>query len=474
MKLNSTPRSQKTFELLWKLQKVILDTLDFNDVVQRIVDSTVIELGYLKLGYEIVVLCLVNQRKQQLDRIAISHTDAAKKAISELKIPFPEIVIPLHTKNNLLIKAIETREAYTTTDWMEILHPAFTTEEARNLQRNLGIKTSLVVPIISSDQAIGTIIFSMSKPKEQISADEFDLLNGFSDVVSLAVQNATIHTKLQATSDKLQLANEKLHQLDSLKDEFVSIASHELRTPMGAIKSLVSMILEGDYGPISDSLREPLQDINVSVDRLVNLVNNMLNISRIEQGRMKFSFMDFDALALVEQVINSLEPLAKARGISLTFGQVETDSIQVDQDKLVQILDNLVGNALKFTDAGGAITVVMSKDVDKISVHVSDTGAGISEADQRTLFGKFKQISSQQKGKPAGSGLGLYISRELARKMGGDLWIEQSEPNKGSTFTVSFPISGTALAKQVKAAIDAESNPNSTITITQLPAESAK
>jgi signal transduction histidine kinase len=128
----------------------------------------------------------------------------------------------------------------------------------------------------------------------------------------------------------------------------------------------------------------------------------------------------------------------------------------VDQDKLVQVLDNLIGNALKFTDAEGTVTVSTSIRNDLLTISVEDTGSGISPEDQKKLFGKFQQISSQQKGKPMGSGLGLYISRELARKMGGDLWIEQSELGKGSTFAVSFPLAELTLARKIRQQLEYE------------------
>lgn len=236
-------------------------------------------------------------------------------------------------------------------------------------------------------------------------------------------------------------------QLDKMKDEFVSVASHELRTPMTAIKGLISMIFEGDYGPLNPDLRDPLNDIAISTERLIQLVNDMLDVSRIEAGRLKFVLGDYSIASLVEEITSLMMPLAKEKGIVVEVN-LPPDWIFADPNKIKQIINNLIGNSLKFTDKG-KISVSCRRNDELLYVSVDDTGFGISKEDQRKLFGKFSQISSVQTGKPKGTGLGLYISREFARKMGGDLWIERSEPQMGSTFTFSAPLSGSDLAKRV-------------------------
>lgn len=244
-------------------------------------------------------------------------------------------------------------------------------------------------------------------------------------------------------------------RLEQLKDEFVSVASHELRTPMTAIKGTVSMMLEGDYGKLNPELVEPLQDISSSTQRLIGLVNDMLNVSRIEAGRLKIDLVKFELPSAITEMVNTLQSIAKSKKITLTAEKVDSVEVQADPDKVKQILNNLIGNALKFTD-NGSIKISTQIDRELVKIFVSDTGMGIDKANQAKLFGKFQQITSQQAGKPAGTGLGLFISRQLARKMGGDLWIEKSELNVGSTFAFSVPLAGTYLAKKVTAEIDQE------------------
>lgn len=244
-------------------------------------------------------------------------------------------------------------------------------------------------------------------------------------------------------------------QLERMKDEFLSVASHELRTPMGAIRATISMMLSGDYGPVNKELIEPLTDMKTSAVRLVDLVNDLLNVARIEAGRMKFTLSDFDIYEIVRSTVASLAPLGKEKGIAITALPGKSVTVQADVDKIKQVLTNLMGNALKFTDAG-SITVSVAAQKDTVEVIVADTGIGITPADQAKLFAKFEQITSAQSGKPQGTGLGLYISREMIRKQGGELRIKQSVFGKGSAFMFTLPQPGTPTAERVRKQIDRE------------------
>lgn len=262
---------------------------------------------------------------------------------------------------------------------------------------------------------------------------------------------------LEASKQNLEKANIKLLSLDKLKDQFVSIASHELRTPLTGINGIVSMIFEGDYGKVPVNLKEPLDDIEKATKRLIHLVNDILNLSRIEAGRMKFALSEFSLNDDIREIIALLQPIAKDKKILLTAQKITDVKVQADEDKVKQILNNLFGNALKFTDHG-SITVSIHQEGDLLKIFVTDSGIGIAEEDTKKLFRKFEQISSQQKERPNGTGLGLYISKQLAQKLGGDLWLEKSEEGKGSTFAFSLPVSGSETAKKIKKVIEHESD----------------
>jgi PAS domain S-box-containing protein len=245
-------------------------------------------------------------------------------------------------------------------------------------------------------------------------------------------------------------------QLEHMKDEFLSVASHELRTPMGAVRANLSMILEGDYGPVNKGLVEPLTDMKSSTIRLVELVNDLLSVARIEAGRMHFKLAELDLNTVTKSVVSTLAALGKEKGVKVSFiPDKDAPGVQGDSDKVKEVLTNLIGNSLKFTDKG-TITVATQAHDDVVEVTVTDTGIGISAEDQTKLFGKFNQITSAQAGKPSGTGLGLYISRQMVRKMGGDMWIKQSVPGHGSTFAFTLPKARVSKAKKAKTAIDQE------------------
>lgn len=244
-------------------------------------------------------------------------------------------------------------------------------------------------------------------------------------------------------------------QLEHMKDEFLSVASHELRTPMGAVRANITMILGGDYGPVNKELVEPLEDMKQSTVRLVELVNDLLDVARIEAGRTRFVLSDFKLHEVAKETVASLAPLGKERGIPVELEVSAEAEVQGDIDKIRQVLTNLIGNSLKFT-AQGSIKVTLTTSDGMAEVSVADTGLGISPDDQKKLFTKFKQITSAQDGKPAGTGLGLYISRELIRKMGGELRIKSSEIGKGSVFAFTLPRAGTPAADRAKQTIEHE------------------
>ena len=273
--------------------------------------------------------------------------------------------------------------------------------------------------------------------------------------VKVTVAPIILHGELIGTIEVFaDITREK--QLEHMKDEFLSVASHELRTPMGAIRANLSMILSGDYGPVNKDLVEPLTDMKASTIRLVELVNDLLNVARIEAGRMRFDLADISINEAAKMIVNDLAPLGKEKGVKISLEAPKAPLMtQADGAKVKEVLVNLIGNSLKFTDKG-SITVTVNVDNDMAEVSVKDTGIGITPEDQKKLFGKFNQITSAQAGKPAGTGLGLYISREMIRRMGGDMWIKASIPTNGSIFAFTLPLEGTTQAKKAKKVIEQE------------------
>ncbi len=423
---STSPNSKKTIDALWRLEKIILDTLDFKDLVQKIVDSILTELGYLELGYRIIVLALVNEEKGSLERVSISQTEQAKLALSASPIPFHDIKIPLNATDNFCIKAINTNTPQTTHNWKDILTPMYSEAEAHSIQELTGIKTSLVYPISYRSKSQGIMIFSLNKEEEEVTLEERDLIRSLTDIVGIAVQNAKLYTQMD--------------QLSKLKDEFVYLASHELRTPLTAIKSYNWMILNGKSEPVGPTTRKYLDIIYSSTERLINLVSEMLDLSRIESGKVVLKAEHVNVNDLLTNVKQEFAARAEEKQLTL---ETESDNdivVNADKDKLLQILENLVGNSLKFTPAGGRVKVVCKKADKYASFDVIDTGKGIAEEDLPKLFAKFWRTDNSLVVNPeSGTGLGLYISKQFVELHGGQI-SASSKLGVGTTFTFTIPL----------------------------------
>jgi PAS domain S-box-containing protein len=233
--------------------------------------------------------------------------------------------------------------------------------------------------------------------------------------------------------------------LERSKDEFFAVASHELRTPLVAIRGNAEMLADSISGKAEDQeTGEMLRDIVSAGKRLIDIVNDFLDVSRLEQGRLTFEMQGFDMVELIKEVTNELEGTASEKGLSLNMDlkQPSIPQITSDRNRIKQVLINLIGNAIKFTEKGEA-TVETGRNEDYITVKIHDTGVGISKQNQALLFKKFQKAGEKtyERDVTKGSGMGLYISRLIMNNLGGDVYLEKSEAGKGSTFVIKIPLS---------------------------------
>jgi len=226
-------------------------------------------------------------------------------------------------------------------------------------------------------------------------------------------------------------------EVEQMKQELISIATHELRTPITGIKGYLDMILEGDAGPITGDAKEMIEEITKINQRLADLVDDLLNVGRIEQGRIEFRPVAMDIAKLIEEVVKELQIQAKEKNLELRFEKHEMEQVKADPERTRQILINLIGNAIKYT-VHGSVTVHLGKNEHQVIVAVEDTGMGISKEDRQKLFEKFYRVKNEKTRQITGTGLGLWITKQLVEKQGGKIWVESAE-GKGSTFHFSLP-----------------------------------
>lgn len=314
---------------------------------------------------------------------------------------------------------------------------------------------SVFLALVVKNKPIGAIVLGEKSSGDIYSSQDIKVLNIIAPEIAVAINNSLSYEEIKrfnitlkeevdkATAD-LKSANERLKELDKLKDEFVSLASHELRTPMTVIKSYIWLLLDRKSGQINDKQKMYLERTFGSVERLINLVNDMLNVSRIESGRMLIEKVDVDIENLVTTTLDELR--AKADELQLHLSVVNKKDqlahVFADPDKIKQVLLNLIGNSLKFTPAGGAITVALDEKDGAIEVAVIDTGQGIKAEDMDKLFKKFGMLGKNYLSKQGtqGTGLGLYLTKSIVELHGGNINVTSEGEGKGTTFSFTLPI----------------------------------
>lgn len=243
--------------------------------------------------------------------------------------------------------------------------------------------------------------------------------------------------QIEELAKNLGKANTRLRELDKLKSEFVSFATHQIRAPLTAIKGYTSMILEGSYGEVSDKVKEAVDKIYKSSQSLVLVVEDYLNISRIEMGRMKYDMSEFDVGKLVDEIAAELKPNVKKAGLELSITKEEGGkyNIKADVGKIRQVIVNLIDNSIKYTQKG-FIKISLTKKPEKILIAVSDSGVGISKEVMPKLFKKFTRARNADDVNIHGTGLGLYVAKQMVEAHKGRIWAESEGEGKGSTFYV--------------------------------------
>jgi signal transduction histidine kinase len=301
------------------------------------------------------------------------------------------------------------------------------------LRENLitsGIRAVLAVPMVREGELIGCLVVSRNLPGE-FTADIIELLRTFATQSALAIQNARLFREIEIKSRELEAASRH-------KSEFLANMSHELRTPLNAIIGFSEILSERMFGELNEKQDEYLKDIHASGQHLLSLINDILDLSKIEAGKMELELSSFDLPTTIDNALVLVRERASRRGIAL--GKTVDERlglIEADERKLRQVLLNLLSNAIKFTPEGGRIDVRAVPMDGSVSVSVTDTGVGIAPEDQEAVFEEFRQVGSADK-RVGGTGLGLALSRKFIELHGGRIWVK-SQVGAGSCFTFEVP-----------------------------------
>ena len=309
----------------------------------------------------------------------------------------------------------------------------------------------LLVPLNIKKKTVGILAFGPKESNEIYNEEDLKMFKAVSNSVAMAIENATLYqatkefnTKLKKEVDKatikLRKANEELKVLDKAKSEFIAIASHQLRTPLTAIKGYVSMILDGTFGKVPKDYVDPLQKVYQSGERLIRLVSGLLDISNIESGKFKFNGGVVPVDEIVKSVITELTPTAVKKGLELKMNIADNlPKAEIDHEKIRQVLINLIGNAVKYTQKG-YIAISVKEGGMGLKFCVSDTGVGIDKEDFSRMFKKFSRGTGISVINAEGTGLGLYVAKQVIALHQGKIWVESEGVGKGSQFYFEIPL----------------------------------
>jgi signal transduction histidine kinase len=313
-----------------------------------------------------------------------------------------------------------------------------------------GYRISFTLPLVRGDQIIGFLFLGAGKERP-LSRYAISLVSHIKDELAIAVQNAAaleavkelnahLQQRVDSATEELRSSNTKLHDLDQAKDEFVSMASHQLRTPLTSVKGYISMVLEGDAGKITKAQRQLLNEAFTSSERMVHLIGDFLNVSRIQTGKFVVEKSLQDLGKIVRQEAEALRTTAEAHELKLRVSvPPKPVMIALDEDKIRQVIMNFIDNAIYYSKPQTEVTVYLSVTPRETRLEVRDRGIGVPLAQQTKLFTKFFRADNARKQRPDGTGVGLYLAKQVIDGHGGRL-VFVSKEGEGSTFGFRLPL----------------------------------
>jgi GAF domain-containing protein len=408
-------RSVEQLTALGEVGRAVSSTLDLETVLTTIV-SRAVQLSGLDGG---VVFEYDQGAEEFVQRAATETGGALAEARRTTRIRKGE---------GVLGQTAITLEPFQVPD---ITVPGAHESRLREILIESGVRAVLAVPMVREGELIGCLGVTRNHPGE-FPPETIELLRTFATQSALAIQNARLFHEIEDKGRQLEVASQH-------KSEFLANMSHELRTPLNAVIGFSEVLLQRMFGELNAKQDEYLQDIYASGQHLLSLINDILDLSKIEAGRMELELVDFDFPTALDNTLTLIRERAGRRGIALHLSIDERlGQMRADERKIRQIVLNLLSNAIKFTPEGGRIEVAAVPRDEFVEVSVSDTGIGIAPEDQEAVFEEFRQVGTADK-KVEGTGLGLSLSRKFIELHGGRIWV-QSQVGIGSTFTFSIPV----------------------------------
>ena len=383
----------------------------------------------------------------------ISHTlKASFGAFYIHQINKPSVFIATEDIKKLPNQDAEMLDKYVSNNYQEIIiTDDLTLDTSRSIKRMLDSHHIALVLPITKDSIIAGYLFLGNHLSSRYSHRDTKALLTIADELTIAIQNAlsvqeirelneSLQHRVDTATKELRLSNAMLMRLDKTKDDFISMASHQLRTPLTSIKGYISMVREGDAGKITKSQDQLLEEAFKSSERMVHLINEFLNVSRMQTGKFQIDKRSVDLAKIIEQELDSLVTTADSHKLSFAYKAPKNfPLLDLDEDKIRQVIMNFSDNAIYYSPEDTNIKVKLTVETKYAVFTVTDTGIGVPRAEQSQLFSKFYRASNARRQRPDGTGVGLYLAKTIIEAHGGKVIFESTE-NKGSMFGFKLPI----------------------------------
>lgn len=454
---HATQERLRESETLLAVSRSVSSTLDLKETLVRVAREAAVAAGADSSGAYLL------DSTQRVIRPFASHN--LPDWVSE---PFQRI--PLSVRAFPLVQeALDQRAPVYSSDVPadpRCAHPAI---------RRLAFRSCLFAPMVVKERIIGGLFLVWWQKSHTFTPEQLRLMDGVARQAAMAIDNASayheieeLNISLEAKIAKrtrelseinaaLEASHRKLQELDRVKSDFLLSVSHELRTPLTAIKGSVDNMLDEITGPLAEPQRRYLTRVKTNADRLVRLINDLLDLARIEEGRVHVTPTFFSLSGLAGELLDTLRPVALEKNLTLQLADgADPWIVYADRDKAGQVLMNLLGNAIKFTPSGGIVNVDLAEEEEScVQVRISDTGNGIPQEELPHIFDKFYQVQLGIQAKAKGTGLGLSIAKSLVELQGGRIWVK-SQVGHGSTFTFTLPRRPLAQTHEATTLADAE------------------
>lgn len=433
------PRSKKFSHVAEELYRKNVELADTNRVLSllRSIDDLMLSTQSNSRSLSQQLVQIINQQHdfnfvQLFLRPTVQSNMQSYALAAEIPDNLKKLLSSSHM-NQKLYRHIQNSEVVVTKPKIDDILMAGSGTQISKVDMLLDIERVYVVPLRARGELLGFMVIGASTVSDHSDSFRLDLMTRLMSVVGVSIDSALL-------VEQLKLTNNKLKELDTAKDEFISMASHQLRTPLTTVKGYLSMVLEGDAGKISKTQHQFLDQAYGSAQRMVYLIADLLNVSRLSTGKFVIDAKSSNLATIVEQEIDQLQRHAQTRNVTLKYEKPKTfPTLELDETKIRQVIMNFTDNAIYYTPGGGTVNAKLSKTPKSIQFTVTDTGIGVPKALQHKLFTKFYRAENAMKARPDGTGLGLFMAKKVIVAQGGSI-IFSSVEGKGSTFGFSFPI----------------------------------